>query len=415
MNAASIAGCALESPCDRCRGVEHIAPTVALLTGGQDKPYAHGMAAALSERGLGIDFVGSDDVDGPAVHGKREIRFLNLRGSQRTDVSKAAKILRVLKFYLRLLIYTARSQAPVFHVLWNEKFELFDRTALMLFYRLCGRRVVFTAHNVNTRKRDNKDSFLNRLTLRIQYSLVQKIFVHTQKMKDELMTDFGVSAEKAVLIPFGINNTLPNTALTFAEARAALGIGPEEKVLLFFGRITPYKGLDLLVEALALLRERHPEYRLLVAGPIKHTDEFYLRVQEVIKRTGTQGAILQHIGFVPDEKVEQYFKAGDLFVLPYLDVFQSGVLFLGYSFGLPVVVTDVGSLREDVVEGKTGFVCEPRNPKALAASIEQYFGSEIFRELAQRRADIRAYANERYSWTKVAEITQHTYAELIAR
>ena len=107
-----------------------------------------------------------------------------------------------------------------------------------------------------------------------------------------------------------------------------------------------------------------------------------------------------------------YFNAADVIVLPYLRIFQSGVLFLAYSFGLPVIATDVGSLKEDVVEGRTGFICRPRDPMALAACIERYFNSELFQNLKERRQEIREYANERHSWTKVAEITKQVYSEL---
>jgi glycosyltransferase involved in cell wall biosynthesis len=85
------------------------------------------------------------------------------------------------------------------------------------------------------------------------------------------------------------------------------------------------------------------------------------------------------------------------------------VLFLGYNFGLPVIAADVGSLRDDVVEGETGFVCPARDPRALAFAIVQYFSSELYRELAVRRSRIRAFAHERYSWTKVAEKTIAAY------
>ena len=116
--------------------------------------------------------------------------------------------------------------------------------------------------------------------------------------------------------------------------------------------------------------------------------------------------MIERIEYVPDADTEIYFKAADVLVLPYVHIFQSGVLFLGYNFGLPVIASDVGSLREDIVEGKTGFVCKPRDPVDLAKSIETYFSSELYRHLDARRQEIRDFANERYSWTRVGEITR---------
>ena len=87
--------------------------------------------------------------------------------------------------------------------------------------------------------------------------------------------------------------------------------------------------------------------------------------------------------------------------------------FLAYSFGLPVISTDVGSLREDIVEGVTGFVCRPQDPSDLARTIRRYFESDLFRDLEFRRSEIKKYANERYSWEKVAEITSEVYRRLL--
>ena len=80
--------------------------------------------------------------------------------------------------------------------------------------------------------------------------------------------------------------------------------------------------------------------------------------------------VIEKIEYVPDEATELYFKAADVLVLPYVRVFQSGVLFLGYSFGLPVIAADVGSLKEEIVEGKTGFVFKPQDSSDLARTID---------------------------------------------
>ena len=111
---------------------------VALLTGGGDKPYALGMAAALTSAGIHVDFIGSDDLSVPELLTNPRLNFLNLRGDQRGDASPMAKVLRVLKYYVRLIGYAATAKPKLFHILWNNKFQLFDRTVLMLYYRLLG-------------------------------------------------------------------------------------------------------------------------------------------------------------------------------------------------------------------------------------------------------------------------------------
>jgi glycosyltransferase involved in cell wall biosynthesis len=109
-----------------------------------------------------------------------------------------------------------------------------------------------------------------------------------------------------------------------------------------------------------------------------------------------------------------YFKAADVLVLPYKAIFQSGVLFLAYSFGLPVVATDVGSFREDIVKGQTGFLCRPDDPADLARAVRTYFASELYENLSIRRRELKNYANRTYSWHAVADLTCQGYARMLA-
>ena len=385
---------------------------IALLTAGRDKPYALGLGPALADNGIIVDFIGSDLVEGREVREHPLIRFHNLR-NQAEDASLWTKMTRVLVYYARLIAYAAGSEAPLFHILWNNKFEHFDRTILMAYYRLLRKRILFTAHNVNAGERDGNDSWLNRLTLRCQYQLCDHIFLHTERMRRELIDGFGVAPERATVIPFGINNTLPSTSLTPDAARRHLALEPEDQVLLFFGNIAPYKGVHVLVSALQKLIPHHPRLRLLIAGRPKGSEAYWSEVREQIQSAGLTNVVREHIEYIPDERVEVFTKAADALVLPYTHVFQSGVLFLGYSFGLPVIATDVGALREEIVEGETGFVCRPEDADDLARAVEQWLGSRLFAERSERREIIRAYANERYSWTTVAHITRQIYEELV--
>ena len=118
---------------------------------------------------------------------------------------------------------------------------------------------------------------------------------------------------------------------------------------------------------------------------------------------------------MPEADTEVYFKAADVLALPYTSVSQSGVLILGYRFGLPAIAADVGSFREDIVEGRTGYVVAKTDLADLARAIEAYFGSSLYVGLAERRKDIRAYATERHSWVTVGEMTQRVYQALFEK
>ena len=99
-------------------------------------------------------------------------------------------------------------------------------------------------------------------------------------------------------------------------------------------------------------------------------------------------------------------------MLPYTQIFQSGVLFLGYNFGLPVIATDVGSMKDDIVLGKTGYLCAACDAAQLAGTIEGYFSSEMFRGLERQKREIRDFARRHNSWTTVGEKTRDVYSVL---
>jgi glycosyltransferase involved in cell wall biosynthesis len=386
-----------------------------LLTGGKDRPYAFGLAMALAARNVLLDVIGSDEVDSPEMHSTPGLRFVNLHGTVRRT-SLGEKIKSELSCYYRLACYAAAGSPKVIHILWNNRFEIFDRTLLMIYYRFMGKKIAITAHNINAGQRDSSDSILNRTTLRIQYRLAHHIFVHTHKMKRQLCEDFGVREKAITTIRHPINNAFPDTDLTPTQAKQRLGIQDGEKTMLFFGRLRPYKGLEYLLSAFEQLSARSPGYRLIVAGESKKGSESYF--EDITNQIGShvnKDQIIKRIEFIPDEDAELYLKAADVLVLPYKDIFQSGVLFLAYSFGLPVIATDVGSFREEIVEGKTGFVCRPCDSLDLAQALQTYFESNLFLHLDSNREAIREYAHREHSWDAVAGLTCKAYEEMLGR
>jgi glycosyltransferase involved in cell wall biosynthesis len=386
--------------------------SVALLTGGGDKHYAFGLITALVSKGATLDVIGSNDLDYPEFHCS-QVNFLNLRGDQETKVSFLKKLSRILLYYARLISYATTAKPRIFHILWNNKFELFDRTLLTLYYKALGKKIVLTAHNVNRSRRDSKDSLLNRITLKIQYRLADYIFVHTEKMKTDLVQEFDVRANRIGVIPYGINNAVPNTELFPLEARRRLGISAGQKTVLFFGNIAPYKGLEYLTSAFQQAFATRDDYLLIIAGWPKNCESYWSAIRQSITEDVQKGRILLKDEYISDEETEVYFKAADVLVLPYRYIYQSGVLFLGYSFGLPVLAADVGSLKEDIIEGETGLVFKPEDPADLARAIDRYFSSDLFANLSSRRQKIEEFATRHHSWDIVGQLTIKEYSELL--
>jgi glycosyltransferase involved in cell wall biosynthesis len=176
------------------------------------------------------------------------------------------------------------------------------------------------------------------------------------------------------------------------DARSKLGIPADKKVLLFFGLIRNYKGLDILLESLALLDE---SYYLIIAGEVYGS---FGKYKSIIDKHSLQNRVLLHTEFIPENEIALYFSASDVCVLPYRSGTQSGIEGIAYHFDLPVIVTDVGGLKETVGKHNTGIVVSKPDSNLLKEAISKYFGSEpgIF------KSNINKYKKQ-YSWGRFAE------------
>ena len=188
-------------------------------------------------------------------------------------------------------------------------------------------------------------------------------------------------------------------------ARQALNLPPDKTILLFFGFIRDYKGLDLLMKAYAKAfknqksKIKNPEPLLVVAG------EFYNNAQQykdLEKELGLEDHILWHTDFIPDDRVRLYFSAADLIVQPYKTATQSGVTQIAYHFERPMLVTNVGGLAEIVPDGKVGYVCDV-NEDSVADALSRFAAIEPAQREAQFSQNIRE-EKKKYGWDKMSKM-----------
>jgi glycosyltransferase involved in cell wall biosynthesis len=165
------------------------------------------------------------------------------------------------------------------------------------------------------------------------------------------------------------------------EARRSMGLPEESKVLLFFGYVREYKGLDMLIEAMALVLQKDPSVRLVVAG------EFFIDshvFKDQASRLGIDANVDFQEGYVPTERVGTLMAAADAVVLPYRSATQSGIVPLAFGHGVPVIACDAGALAEQVEHGRTGWIVEGRGAEAMAAGILGFFRTQERQPYDQR-------------------------------
>ncbi len=217
-------------------------------------------------------------------------------------------------------------------------------------------------------------------------------------MSKDVLKDVKTFTDKpAVFSPHPVYDSY-DTAVSKQEACAKLKLDPNKKYLLFFGFIREYKGLDLLLEAMADERIIKSGIELIAAG------EYYDKAVEatnnnIIEKHQLQSRVHMRTDFIPNSEVRYFFSAADLVVQPYKHATQSGITQIAFHFEKPMVVTNVGGLAEVVPDGKVGFIAEP-NPTSIADAILKFYAPNSLPDLHQNIL----HEKKKYSWDAFTEV-----------
>jgi D-inositol-3-phosphate glycosyltransferase len=278
-----------------------------------------------------------------------------------------------------------------FHFFHVGSLELFN----VLLARCLGMRVVITAHDVEA----FKEGLSVPLFVHLAYRAARRVIAHSQVAKRELMQGLGIAPQKIDVIAHGNYLASIPAGITREMSRAHFGIASDKRVLVFFGQIKDVKGLDVLLEGFALALQKDPSLHLLIGGRVWKTD--FSKYQDIIDRHGLAPSCSLHIRYIPDDEVAYFYRCADLVVLPYLRIYQSGVVLLAMSYGSPVLVSNIEGMLEAVDDGRTGFVFRGRDPGHLAQRLGEIFSvpgraSEIAQAGLRRVTD-------RNDWSRLGE------------
>jgi len=228
-------------------------------------------------------------------------------------------------------------------------------------------KILFITENVISHEGRFVDKFLTKLGIKN----ADKFLVLSDTVEKSLKEYSGnKKIYKSSLPVYDCYNTGDIEDIT--KLKSELGFSQSDRIILFFGYVRKYKGLNILLDAMPELIKYDKNIKLLIVGEFyDNADKYYKQIDDL--KINDNVKVIQK--FVPNEDVGIYYNVSELVVLPYLEATQSGVLNIAYGFNKPVVVTDVGGLSEDVDEGKTGFVVKSGDVKSLVEGIIKYFKS----------------------------------------
>jgi glycosyltransferase involved in cell wall biosynthesis len=273
--------------------------------------------------------------------------------------------------------YAARRDAPdaLIFKYWMPFFAPGYAAVCRLVRAFTRIKVLFILDNVIPHERRPGDRFLTRLAFR----WVDGFIVQSEAVRKDLETWFPESKNrKVVFVPHPVYDCYGETGMSREEARVRLGVPKQGKLILFFGLVRHYKGLDILLKAMPAIRDGWNEpIHLLIAGEFYEPEEIY---RDLIRSLDLQESVTIVNRYIPNEEVGICFQAADLLVLPYRSATQSGILQIAQNFGTPVISTTVGGLPEaaDALKGASAVLSSdrlipPESPEKLADAVIRFF------------------------------------------
>lgn len=357
-------------------------------------PYTLGLVSELNKN-ISIDFIGFKEI---------YPNFLYPGGTKYTNLSptnlRNVKNRTILTWYNPFSwIYAGFTiKGNIVHAQWWSYVLAPIYITILSICRLRRKKIVLTIHNVNPHENKVLFNIFNKIIL----FFGDYFIVHSNQNKKVFRKTSHISTEKIFVIPHGLINSNQTKDINQEFARRKLGYQKKDKVILFFGIIRPYKGLDLLIEAFKKLDIIHK--KLIIAGKCWEPVEKY---RSLINNDRNIRFINN---FIPDNEVELYFKSANLVILPYKKFdSSSGVGSLCLAYNKPLIVSEVGGLP-DLVYKKDSCVFKPNSVKELIEKMDSFFKNN---QIKTEIDNAIALQRKKFSWNRISRLTIEVYNELL--
>ena len=271
---------------------------------------------------------------------------------------------------------------------------------IILIAKLTNKSVIVTAHNTKGHESNRVDFLSSKLI----FNIADKVIVHADNNKEQLMDVFGICKDKIKVLPYGVLDSYLDKNISKKEALSKLNLSGDNQYILFFGTIREYKGLDDLLKAYNMVRKELDNVKLIIAGK---NWENWNKYQRLIDDMDLSSKSILKLSFIPSNEVKYYFKAADLLVLPYKHFeSQSGPGNIALAFDLPLLVTNVGGLPE--LTTIKNQVAKPGDPKDLGEKIINILEHKSLRIRIIKGSNLIKKKN---NWSKIADETVKIYQE----
>ncbi len=366
--------------------------------------YSDCLCSALKKAGTDIALIVPEN-----KHTKPSIDFPILKWMPRKDKQAGGKLVKIFKFMvylIKVLKYIHQNKVAIVH------YQFFRRKSEVLFFyflKMLKIKLVYTAHNVLPHENRRYDFKIQAFVLKTSTAII----AHTQFIKNKLLETFDIENDKIFVIAHGnYDSQLPEKQISKEQARKNLNINENENVILFFGAIKEYKGLDLLLDAFEIAASKMQNLKLVIAGS-PDSNKIKEKYLNKINQLKAKNNIIYNFDYILTEKVADYFLAADIIALPYKNIYHSGIIHLAFSYGRPFVATDVGDFREMAEAGKCGKISPEKTASSFADTMLECFSDKTL--LKEMGAYCKKVSDTKYSWDNIAKKTHNLYKNLYSK
>ena len=330
------------------------------------------------------------------------------KGVKFKDIENA-EVKNILTWYNPLSYITAglKSKGDIIHI---QHWELYSSLVYMIILpliKLRSKKIVITIHNITPHIEGKLINIIYKLINKFIFSFANGIIVHNKRNKEKLIQLFNIDEKKIYIIGHGVLKPETKTKnISKKHAQELLNIPLNKKILLFFGYIWDYKGLDILLRSLNIIKSQVPNIVLCIAGQPLKFRKAWNKYQKIIDDYNLHDYVIKKLEYIPDSKVELYFSASDLVVLPYKKPFDThgGVAALSLYFKKPLVVTDIGGLPEFIKDKRA--LCFTDDVEDLAKKIINILKSKyLLFKLSKDSEEL----NKELTWELIATKTTDIY------
>ena len=333
--------------------------------------YTYSLANGLTHIGVDVDLVIDQKKEDENCACKK-YRFFE---TDEKNIGKVKKIRNYIQTYKKIGHLIEKNKYDVIQTQWYN-FSPIDYYYINKFKKKYRVRYVATVHDILPFNQKFYDMHYHKKL----YGLADAIILQAPGNVQRFSALFPEDKDKTHMIPHG-------HMLDYVEsedrndARKHLNIPKDKKVFLFFGQIKKVKGVDLLLKAFLELLQKRNDIYLIIAGNVWKTD--FSECMKIIDNNDFKGCLRTDIHYIPDEDIKFYYSAADVCVLPYTDVYQSGVIQLAYGYQKAVVSSDLPAFTQFVKEGQTGFIAKNKDAQSLADAMDRAADSVNLAEIGR--------------------------------